>query len=61
MHAIFRICGNESQPCLQLVEKLAKPLKSHDQQSPALIAATVITLEKAAGLSQNTGQTLCLL
>ena len=59
--AIFRICGNESEPCLQLFEKLAKPLKSHDQQSSALISATVITLEKTAGLSQNIGQTLCLL
>ena len=26
MRAIFRICGNESQPGLQLVEKLATPL-----------------------------------
>ena len=26
MHAILRICGNESQPGLQLVEKLAVPL-----------------------------------
>ena len=26
MHAIFRICGNESQPRLQIVEKLATPL-----------------------------------
>ena len=26
MHAIFRICGNESQPGLQIVEKLATPL-----------------------------------
>ena len=25
MHAIFRMCGNESQPGLQLVEKLAWP------------------------------------
>ena len=28
MHAIFRICGNESQPGLLLVEKLATPLLS---------------------------------
>ena len=27
MRAIFRICGNESQPGLQLVKKLATPLK----------------------------------
>ena len=26
MRAIFRICGNESQPGLQLVEKLSTPL-----------------------------------
>ena len=26
MRAIFRICGNESQPGLQLVEKMAMPL-----------------------------------
>ena len=26
MRAIFRICGNESQPGLQRVEKLATPL-----------------------------------
>ena len=26
MHAIFRICGNESQPGLQLVKELATPL-----------------------------------
>ena len=26
MRAIFKICGNESQPGLQLVEKLAMPL-----------------------------------
>ena len=26
MHAIFRICGNESWPGLQLVEKMATPL-----------------------------------
>ena len=26
MHTIFRICGNESQPGLQLVEKWATPL-----------------------------------
>ena len=28
MRAIFRICGNESQPGLQLVEKLATPLNA---------------------------------
>ena len=28
MRAIFRICGNESQPGLQLVERLARPCMS---------------------------------
>ena len=28
MCAVFRMCGNESQPGLQLVEKLAMPLKT---------------------------------
>ena len=27
MRAIFRICGNESQPGLEIVEKLATPLR----------------------------------
>ena len=27
MRAVFRICGNESQPGLQIVEKLASPLQ----------------------------------
>ena len=29
MRAVFRICRNESQPGLQLVEKLATPLESN--------------------------------
>ena len=31
MHAILRICGNESQPGLQLVEKLAMLLNIPDK------------------------------
>ena len=31
MCAILRICGNESQPGLQLVEKLAMPLHIPDK------------------------------
>ena len=27
MSAIFRMCGNESQPDLQIVEKLATPVR----------------------------------
>ena len=34
MRAIFRICGNESQPGLQLVEKLATPLATLSKHIP---------------------------
>ena len=30
MRAVFRICGNQSQPSVQLVEKLATPLELFD-------------------------------
>ena len=33
MRAIFRICGNQSQPGLQIVEKLATPLPGNDRSS----------------------------
>ena len=33
MRAIFRICGNQSQPGLQIVEKLATPLPGNDHSS----------------------------
>ena len=34
MRAIFRICGSESQPGLQLVEKLATPLAALSKHIP---------------------------
>jgi len=37
MRAIFRTCGNESQPGLQVVEKLATPL----------VAVTFLTCDEA--------------
>ena len=33
MRAIFRVCGNQSQPGLQIVEKLATPLPGNDRSS----------------------------
>ena len=43
MRAIFRICGNESQPCLQLVEKLFTPLAALSKYIPV----PVVKLESA--------------
>ena len=36
MRAIFRICGNESQPGLQLVEKLSTPLTATAEPTASL-------------------------
>ena len=43
MRAIFRICGNESQPGLQLVEKLATPLAGLSK----CILVSVVKVESA--------------
>ena len=49
MRAIFRICGNESQPGLLLVEKLATPLtttvggRSFQKQRERLTLSVTIT------------------
>ena len=43
MRAIFRICGNQSQPGLQIVEKLAIPLPR--------IPCQVMTVHQAARLT----------
>ena len=42
MHAIFRMCGNESQPGLEPVEKLAMPLvgKNMQERQPGLLVST---------------------
>ena len=32
VHAVFRMCGNESQPGLQIVEELATPLAYYSSQ-----------------------------
>ena len=42
MHAIFRMCGNESQPGLQPVEKLAMPLvgKNMWERQTGLLVST---------------------
>ena len=35
MRAVFKICGNESQPGLQRVEKLVRPLHTYRSQIKA--------------------------
>ena len=44
MRAIFRICGNESQPGLQLVEKLTTPLIAAAEPTASL----TLSLQKLA-------------
>ena len=54
MHAIFRICGNEShQPRLQLVGKLAAPLNNLYTLSNYVIAPgeSIINVHLSAGHS----------
>ena len=48
MRAIFRICGNESQPGLQLVEKLATLLVSISQ-----VWWLILTVESTEHDKQN--------
>ena len=44
MSAIFRICGHESQPGLQIVEKLATPQVTDILQKMSLYQLYVFTL-----------------
>ena len=53
MRAIFRICGNESQPRLQLVGKLATPLNNFSIlfQIMSLHQESIINVHLSAGHS----------
>ena len=55
MRAIFRICGNESQLCLQLVKKLAMPLAA---LSKYIQVPVVQKVESAINIGQYRDQYL---
>ena len=48
MRAIFRICGNESHPGLQLVEKLATPLYLNGKLSTVRLKLSPVGLQSSS-------------
>ena len=48
MRAIFRICGNESHPGPQLVEKLATPLHLNGKLSTARLKLSPVDLQSSS-------------
>ena len=48
MRAIFRICGNESHPGPQLVEKLATPLYLNGKLSTARLKLSPVDLQSSS-------------